>query len=101
MKAIKKAQTGAKTADSTAYFSKKVKSFKELAKGEKGNTEISKFNKRFFEIESGKAAGNQLRQDRKGKPGFTGQGFPIKQKVGGKTTKAKAGTSVKKSAKKK
>jgi len=88
MKAIKKAQNGAKTADSTAYFSKKVKSFKELAKGEKGNTEISKFNKRFFEIESGKAAGNQLRQDRKGEPGFDANGFPIKKK------KAKSGATI-------
>lgn len=89
-KVIKKAQNGTKTADSTAYFSKKVKSFKELAKGEKGNTEISKFNKRFFEIESGKAAGNQLRQDKKGKPGFDANGFPIKKK------KAKSGATIEK-----
>jgi hypothetical protein len=99
--ATKKAQNGVKaTKDSTAYFSKKVKSFKELAKGEKGNTEISKFNKRFFEIESGKAAGNQLRQDRKGEPGFDANGFPIKKKkaksgakmkMGGKMTKCKDG----------
>jgi hypothetical protein len=102
-KTIKKAQTGkgvAKytpswekpTADSTDYYKEKAK---DMAKAY-GNTGNMKFGK-----EAGDAIKSMHRQKMKGKPGFTGQGFPIKQKVGGKTTKAKTGTSVKKSAKKK
>lgn len=89
MARIKKAQKGKTikpTADSTAYFKNQEKSFRQLAKSEKGDSELSKFNKRFFENEAGKSVSSQLRQYRKGKPGYDKDGFPIKkQKSGGKT----------------
>lgn len=65
--------------DSTAYYRNKEKTFRQLAKSEKGDSEISKFNKNFFEIEAGKAASNRLRQYHKGKPGFDSSGFPKKK----------------------
>ncbi len=94
MKAIKKAQTGAKaTKDSTAYFKNKEKSFRQLSKSEKGDTEVSKFNKRFFENEAGKAVSSQVRQSHKGAPGYDDNGFPIKKK------KAKSGATIAKDGK--
>jgi hypothetical protein len=95
-KTIKKAQKGVKaTADSTKYYKDQEKSFKTLAKSEKGDTEVSKFNKNFFERASGKAVSDQLRQSRKGKPGYDKDGFPIKkQRTGGKTMLKRADGSV-------
>ncbi len=95
-KTIKKAQKGVKaTADSTKYYKDQEKSFKTLAKSEKGDTEVSKFNKNFFERASGKAVSDQLRQSRKGKPGYDANGNPLKkQKTGGKTMLKRADGSV-------
>lgn len=96
MARIKKAQRGytSPSADSTAYFKNQEKSFRQLAKSEKGDNEVSKFNKRFFENEAGKAVSSQVRQSRKGSPGYDKDGFPIKNKkmkTGGKIKKAQAG----------
>jgi hypothetical protein len=91
---VVKAQNGIATADSTSYFKDKGKRFAQLSKSEKGNTEVSKFNKRFFENEQGKAAGDQLRQGYKGKTGYDKNGNPVKKKMmksGGKMAKCKYG----------
>jgi hypothetical protein len=93
MKAIKKAQNGTKTADSTAYFKNKEKSFRQLSKSEKSDSEVSKFNKRFFENEANKSVSNQLRQSHKGEKGYDKNGFPIKKK------KAKSGATIAKDGK--
>jgi len=87
-KTIKKAQKGVRaTADSTKYYKDQEKVFKTLARSEKGDTEVSKFNKNFFETASGKAISDQLRQSRKGKPGYDANGNPLKkQKTGGSTS---------------
>lgn len=69
------------TADSTAYYKNKEQSFRQLAKSEKGDTKVSKFNKDFFEGEANKAVSNQLRQYHKGKPGFDKNGNPSKSQV--------------------
>lgn len=88
MKAIKKAQTGAKTADSTAYFKRASDSFMTTANDEnkKGNEGTSrklvKLAKSAFE--------NQKRQAKKGKPGYDKNGFPLKKK------KAKSGATIEK-----
>ena len=95
MARIKKAQTGTRaSADSTAYFKNQEKRFRQLAKSEKGNSEVSKFNKRFFENEASKNVSSQLRQYHKGKPGYDKDGFPIKNKkmkTGGRIKKGQAG----------
>lgn len=95
-KTVKKAQEGIKaSADSTTYFKNKEKSFRQLSKSEKGDSEVSKFNKRFFENEAGKEVSNQVRQSKKGKPGYDKDGFPIKkQKSGGKVMIKRADGSV-------
>jgi hypothetical protein len=80
MRTLKKAQSGAKTADSTAYFKNEEKSFRQLAKSEKGISNVSKFNKRFFENKAGEAVTSQLRQFHKGHKGYDANGFPIKKK---------------------
>ena len=100
MKAIKKAVNGTTTTkttirpvtttDSTAYFKNNEKIFRQLSKSEKSDSEVSKFNKRFFENEADKSVSNQLRQSRKGKPGYDKNGYPIK-KNGGSIAKAKDG----------
>jgi hypothetical protein len=82
MATIKKAQNGA-TKDSTSYFKNKEKSFRQLSKTEKGDSEVSKFNKRFFENEAGKAVTSQVRQSHKGKPGYDKNGYRLKMKNGG------------------
>jgi hypothetical protein len=101
MATIKKAQKGKTikpTADSTAYFKNQEKSFRQLSKSEKGDSELSKFNKRFFENEAGKSVSSQLRQYRKGKPGYDKDGFPIKKQRAGGVTKAKDGKWMQKAA---
>jgi hypothetical protein len=80
MKAIKKAQTGIKTVDSTDYFKNEEKILRQLAKSEKGISNVSKFNKRFFENKAGEAVTSQVRQKLKGTPGYDANGFPIKKK---------------------
>jgi hypothetical protein len=88
MKAIKKAQTGIKTVDSTDYFKNEEKILRQLAKSEKGTNNVSKFNKRFFENKAGEAVTSQVRQKLKGTPGYDANGFPIKKK------KAKSATTI-------
>jgi hypothetical protein len=99
MATVKKAQKGKTikpTADSTLYFKNQEKSFRQLAKSEKGDNEVSKFNKRFFENEAGKSVSSQLRQYHKGKPGYDKDGFPIKKNKSGGVTKAKDGKWIQK-----
>jgi hypothetical protein len=96
MKAIKKAQNGVKTADSTAYFKNKEKIFRQLSKTEKGDSEVSKFNKRFFENEAGKSVTSQVRQSHKGKPGYDKNGYPLKKKAKSGATIAKDGKWIQK-----
>jgi hypothetical protein len=85
---VKKAQNGVKaTKDSTAYFKNKEKSLRQLAKSEKGISNVSKFNKSWFENKAGEAVTSQLRQSQKGKPGYDANGFPKK--------KAKSGAMIK------
>ena len=83
MATIKKAQNGAKTADSTAYFSNKEKSLKSKITGErkllpdgsysKGTQENLKNLKSMYE-----AKGNKERQSFKGKPGYDANGIQNK-----------------------
>lgn len=65
--------------DSTAYYKNQEKSFRQSAKLYKGDTEVSKFNKKFFENKANEAVGDQLRQSHKGQPGYDKNGFPIKK----------------------
>jgi hypothetical protein len=67
------------TQDSTAYYKNQEKRFRQLAKLYKGDTEVSKFNKDFFENKANKSVGDQLRQSHKGAPGYDKNGFPIKK----------------------
>ena len=97
MATIKKAQDGAKTKDSTAYFSNKEKLFKSKIKGEKkllpngnwskGTQEDLKNYTSMFE-----AKANKERQSLKGKPGYDKNGYPIKMKNGGSLSGLKAST---------
>ena len=84
-KVLKKAQKGTHvtSSDSTSYYKNKEKSYKDLSKLYKGDTEVSKFNKNYYERLAGKAVSDQLRQYHKGKPGFDKLGNPIKKKTGG------------------
>ena len=90
----KKMQTGTKaTKDSTAYFKNEEKSYRQLSKSEKGNSEVSKFNKRFFENKAGETVTSQIRQLHKGKPGYDKNGFPLDKKMcGSKGMKYAEGT---------
>jgi len=98
MATFKKAQKGKSvkpTADSSAYYKNQENIFKQLSKSEKGNSEVAKFNKDFFDRSAGKAVSDQVRQYHKGKPGYDANGFPIKkQKSGGKTMLKRADGSV-------
>ena len=84
-KILKKAQKGGQAglSDSTAYYKNQEQIYRQLAKSEKGDTKVSKFNKDFFEGEARKAVSDQVRQYYKGKPGFDKLGNPIKKKMGG------------------
>jgi hypothetical protein len=90
----KKMQMGTKaTKDSTNYFKGQEKNFRQLAKSEKGDSEVSKFNKRFFENEAGKAVSSQVRQSHKGSPGYDKNGNPLDKKMcGSKGMKYAEGT---------
>jgi hypothetical protein len=90
MATIKKAQNGAKTKDSTAYYSNKAR-LSEL-KGALSNTPseiLRNFNA------SDKAKKDQSRQKYKGKPGYDANGFS-KKKNGGPIAKAKDGKWIQK-----
>lgn len=74
-KMIKKAQNGAKTADSTAYYRNKeyISELKALTA-----TNKPEMDKQFNEKDKAKL--NRLRQSKKGKPGYDANGFPLKKK---------------------
>ena len=87
MATIKKAQKGTKTAkykpswakptpDSSAYYS---------AKADDMYSAYINSNNKMFLREAGEASKHFNRQKMKGKPGMDKDGFPIKQKSGGKT----------------
>jgi hypothetical protein len=84
--AIKKAQNGTKTKDSTAYFNKeKEYRFKEAREAGKLGFRKSADD----EMKKGMAAGeNAMRQKLKGMPGYDKNGYPIKKK------KAMMGSSI-------
>jgi len=96
VKKVKKAQGGIKaTSDSTKFYKDQEKSYRTLSKSEKGDTEVSKFNKDFFDRAAGKAVSDQLRQYHKGSSGYDANGFPIKKKKsGGKVMMKRADGSV-------
>jgi hypothetical protein len=92
MATIKKAQKGASTpkykpswpkptADSTEYYKDKAADMRK-AYTNTGN--------RKFAQEAGDAFRSEIRQKWKGKPGMDKNGFPIKQKFGGKTPSSPA-----------
>jgi hypothetical protein len=86
---VKKAQNDVKaTKDSTAYFKNEEKILRQLAKSEKGISNVSKFNKRWFENKAGEAVTSQVRQSHKGQKGYDKNGYPVKKK-------AKAGAMIK------
>ena len=110
-KIIKKAQVGKtskpvytspygkKTADSTGYFVAKLNDIAS-ANNNLAKAGVSDKDRAGYERDENQAARDAIRQGHKGKPGFDANGFPIiKQKRGGKTTKAKTGTKVKVKAK--
>jgi hypothetical protein len=68
------------TRDSSDYYNDKADDLVEAWK----NTGNEKFKK-----EAGKAYKSAIRQELKGKPGFTGNGFPIKKRGGTIKTKTK------------
>ena len=85
----KKAQVGTTikpTADSTAYFKGEEKIYNQLSNSEKGDNEVSKFNKSFFRNKASEAASNQLRQFHKGVKGYDANGYPIVRNVSNKPT---------------
>lgn len=87
---VKKAQNG----DSTAYYNNLSKSYMEKAARAMGDN-VNKTSKSYLD-KSMEATRNELRQSRKGKPGFDKMGNPIKQKTGGVTSKAKDGKWIQK-----
>lgn len=87
MKAIKKAQNGAKTADSTAYFKKKAQEAYSAAAMNMTRNPESMFK---LAKEYGDAG---ARQAKKGKPGYDKNGYPLKKK------KAKSGATIAKDGK--
>jgi len=92
-KTVKKAQNGAKTADSTAYFDKKatkdvsnaLKTLKEKGTGKEYN---KAYNTQMQSLKS------LRRQANKGKKGYDENGFPIKMKMGGTIKKAQTGNAI-------
>jgi hypothetical protein len=93
VKKIKKAQTGKSvkpTADSSAYYKKEMMDNYEAAAR---NMNSPKYSESAFK--RAKQSSSDLdRQSKKGKPGYDANGFPLKkQKMGGKTVKAKKGGS--------
>lgn len=93
MATIKKAQNGAKTKDSTAYYGNK-----EYISGLKAMTATNKpeMDRQFNERDKAKL--DRLRQSKKGKPGFDKNGYPVKKAQDGSLIKqgVKAVKSLKK-----
>jgi hypothetical protein len=79
MATIKKAQNGAKTADSTAYYNDlKKKAIKERMTSYKNNDVKGSFKAMSKAM---KASSNEERQKFKGKAGYDANGFPLKKKM--------------------
>jgi hypothetical protein len=78
MRTIKKAQNGAKTADSTSYFKGRAKDMarQSLYAEAKGDKKLSNV---YMDVAS-KATSDAERQKLKGKPGYDKNGFPLKKK---------------------
>jgi hypothetical protein len=91
MKAIKKAQNGAKTADSTSYYSNKAAYLTDRGVKQSKIKDWDGMNRDFDNAR--KAIDSQLRQSRKGKPGYDKNGFPLKK------NKAKSGATIAKDGK--
>lgn len=77
-KPIKKAQNGAKTADSTSYFKGRAKDMarQSLYAEAKGDKKLSNV---YMDVAS-KATSDAERQKLKGKPGYDKNGYPLKKK---------------------
>jgi hypothetical protein len=88
-KSLPKAQIGTASTDSTAYYKKLQQQYKQLSNSEKGNTEVSKFNKKWFQDKSNSVSTDILRQYHKGSPGYDKNGNPIKKKGGSIKSKSK------------
>lgn len=98
MTKIKKAQrgadlpTGARTADSTAYYMDKNHRASQAYNNTAGA--LSEKDRAGYKREAYKAADDAIRQSNKGYEGFDKNGFPVpKRKNGGKMAKAKSGGS--------
>jgi len=98
MATIKKAQGGA-TKDSTEIFKSRVKNLsnkilKETPNLPSGKSSDPKDSEKMRSLvsEKKKALSDQLRQSKKGKPGYDANGFPLKKKMknGGSLTGLKA-----------
>jgi hypothetical protein len=83
MKAIKKAQNGAKTKDSTAYFQKQSKeNFKKASDRYGYSSDEMRKKASEYSDKAIQAQKDELRQSNKGKPGYDANGYPIKKKKG-------------------
>ena len=91
MRTIKKAQNGAKTADSTAYFQKQAKENFQKASDRYSysNPEIRKKASEYTN-KAIQAQKDELRQSNKGKPGYDKNGFPKKKNGGSVAAGTKA-----------
>ena len=79
MATIKKAQNGAKTADSTAYFSKKADS---LARSMKKKNLKGDFKGGSKDLKGALGAlKDEYRQGNKGQSGYDKNGYPVKKKM--------------------
>ena len=79
MATIKKAQNGAKTADSTAYFKKSADINAKVARtaAKYGDRNLSEKAMK----DSYEDTRSMLRQTRKGQPGYDKNGYPVKKKM--------------------
>ena len=95
IKKIKKYQNSGKpiapTSDSTAYFKMQAKKATSEMSNAKTPVAMSIASNKISQADKDIA-----RQKNKGKKGYDKNGFPIKQKSGGKTAKAKTGTKMSK-----
>jgi hypothetical protein len=91
VKKVKKAQKGIRaTADSSAYYKNLASRYMEEAARSMGD-HVNEKTKAAFK-KSSEATSNEMRQKRKGMPGYDANGFPIKKnKTGGKVRKAQDG----------
>ena len=91
MKAIKKAQNGAKTADSTSYYSNKAAYLTDRGVKQSKIKDWDGMNRDFDDAR--KSIDDMIRQSKKGKAGYDKNGYPIKKE------KAKSGATIAKDGK--